>query len=52
MKLWLLSAPGHPAVMVSQGRITETYFYLPYEQNCVASPLLQAVLQGNLDAAG
>lgn len=35
----------------SLGFIAETYFYLLYIQNCAASCLLQAVLQGNLDAA-
>lgn len=48
MKPQLLSAPRHPALTVSQGCITQTYFYLLYIQNCAAS----SVLQVNLYAAG
>lgn len=52
VKPQLLSALHHPTLTVSQGCITETYFYLLYIQNCATSPMLWAVLQGNLDAAG
>lgn len=52
VKPWLLSVPRKPTLTVSQECNAETYFYLLYIQNWAASPLLQAVLQGNLDAAG